>query len=196
MKNDRFPACNFFLWREALPDCESIKWKQKDKLRDADSYLGCLAATACPRVWRAGWRAGGCGETECDRNWGCSPNPPLRNLKQTNKKKLEKLKWWQSDILKIALTALPVLEVPPGVAHWTAEFFEITLFVFDLMSVVGWKVCLRKRSQHVAVLHLLQQFLKWNSLTEHTRCRQAARVRPERDIERLSENFNLNPSGF
>lgn len=66
--------------RRTDPDCESIRRKEKDELGEVDIYLGCLSATARPRVWRAGWRTEGCGETPCDHNWGCSRNQRLHNL--------------------------------------------------------------------------------------------------------------------
>lgn len=66
--------------RRTYPDCESVRRKEKDQVGEGDIYLGCLSATARPRVWRAGWRTEGCGETPCDRNWGCSRNQRLHNL--------------------------------------------------------------------------------------------------------------------
>lgn len=66
--------------RRTDPDCESIRRKEKGELGEVDIYLGCLSATARPRVWRAGWRTEGCGEMPCDHNWGCSRNQRLRNL--------------------------------------------------------------------------------------------------------------------
>lgn len=61
-------------------------------LQDADSYLCCSAVTACPRVWRTGWRAEGCGETECDHNWGCCLSPLRHNLKREKHEKQRKVK--------------------------------------------------------------------------------------------------------
>lgn len=75
--------------------------------QDADSYLCCLAATACPRVWRTGWRAEGCGETACDHNWGCCLNSLFHNLKRENKKRSNgKLKqsYLPAQVIRLDLT--------------------------------------------------------------------------------------------
>lgn len=64
--------------RRTDPDWESIR--RKENSGEVDIYLGCLSASVRPHVWRAGWRTEGCGETLCDRNWGCSRNQRLHNL--------------------------------------------------------------------------------------------------------------------
>lgn len=81
MKNDGLLIYNL----GAMWQSPSLRVNLVKTLQDADSYLGCLALTACPRVWRAGWRTEGCGETECDHNWGCCRNPPLHNLTKTKR---------------------------------------------------------------------------------------------------------------
>lgn len=89
MKNDELLIYNLDVtWQSPGLQVSLMK-----ALQDADSYLGCLAVTACPRVWRAGWRAEGCGEMECDHNWGCCRSPLLHNLKREITKRGAKLKF-------------------------------------------------------------------------------------------------------
>lgn len=88
---------------QSPPVCNRIQWRG-----GAVRYLCCLAVTACPHVWMAGWRTGGCGEMECGHNWGCCLNSPLRNLTREQEREAKMIKTlfscWshQSAVLKVS----------------------------------------------------------------------------------------------